>query len=653
MAVGDGFHVDSSGNLWLGSTRETFDATTRSEAPFYVYADGSIVANSGTFSGDISGASGTFTGDLSGADISGGTINIGNGTFQVDSSGNMTATSATLSGYLAAGSDFDDLDESGSIVGWVLDSNSGRLVGQNSSGQYIYLDSSGNIAGNYTQGSAGWAIYADGTAEFQDIIARGTISGTVDTNLFVGSGGNFKSSSGTSRVEVQGSNPASLFFIKSSSTTGAITAGADEFTIQSYTGDTLTLNAGVGQTDTLNLNAGTLAIKAGTDITTTSGTTITISGSSGTAGQVLQSNANGISWEDGTGHSHGNLSFPNAGTVLSSSNHSHGTPLTSNHENAANPHDNYLQESDHNANNTAHSNFITNADLSNHVTNSNANFLSAVGHTAMAAGNLGVAHGLDLSNVLNSSNNGGGTTHSHGNIHNHTGTVLTTAGAGNLYSEPHNNHSHNHSQYGTGNSNWGSSDTDNNSKVSTAYSHSQSAHSSHNHTGTVLTTAGADNLYSTPHNSHSHNHSSYVTNSTYGSHLDNLHFSDSRLKTNIIDTSFGLAYLNSLRPVDYEFTELTLDTYYDDEIHTNMRSKFEGIRHGFIAQEVRTATVTNHSSENAFGGLGYKTPTDLDNYENIQTFDAEQLVGPMVKAIQELSAKIDLLESRVEELEGV
>ena len=643
MAVADGFHVDSDGNLWLGSDRETFDSQTRSEAPFYVYANGNLVANSGTFAGDISGASGTFTGDLSGADISGGTINIGNGTFQVDSSGNMTATSATLSGYLAAGSDFDDLDESGSIVGWVLDSTNGRFVGQNSSGQYLYLDSSGNIAGNYTQGSAGWAIYADGTAEFQDVIARGTISGTVDTNLFVGSGGNFKSSSGTSRVEIQGSNPASLFFIKSSSTTGSITAAADEFTIQSYTGDTLTLNAGVGQTDTLNLNAGTLAIKAGTDITTTSGTTITISGDPGESGQVLQSNANGISWEDGTGHTHNS-------TVLTEANHSHNTSglLDGGHLLATDPHTQYVENANHD-----HSNFLENADLSNYVQNNNANFLSAVGHVAMAAGNLGTAHGLDLSNVLNSSNNGGGTTHSHGNIHNHTGTVLTTAGAGNLYSEPHNNHSHNHNQYGTGNSNWGSSDTDNNSKVSTAYSHSQSAHSTHNHTGTVLTTAGAGNLYSEPHNSHSHNHSAYVTNSTYGSHLDNLHFSDSRLKTNIIDTSFGLAYLNSLRPVDYEFTESTLDTYYDDEIHTNMRSKFEGIRHGFIAQEVRTATVTNHSSENAFGGLGYKTPTDLDNYENIQTFDAEQLVGPMVKAIQELSAKIDLLESRVEELEGV
>jgi len=132
MAVADGFHVDTNGNLWLGSDRETFDATTRSEAPFYVYANGDLVANSGTFSGDISGASGTFTGsitgasgtftgDLSGADISGGTINIGNGTFQVDSSGNLTATSATISGYISAGGAANDINDNSTQI------NGGRI----------------------------------------------------------------------------------------------------------------------------------------------------------------------------------------------------------------------------------------------------------------------------------------------------------------------------------------------------------------------------------------------------------------------------------------------------------------------------------------------------------------------------------------------
>ena len=136
MAVADGFHVDSSGNLWLGSNRETFDATTRSEAPFYVYANGNLVANSGTFSGDISGASGTFTGNLSGSTITGGSINIGNGTFQVDSSGNLTATSASISGVISAGGAAADINNNsttisgGKITAGTLSVGSADISGQ-------------------------------------------------------------------------------------------------------------------------------------------------------------------------------------------------------------------------------------------------------------------------------------------------------------------------------------------------------------------------------------------------------------------------------------------------------------------------------------------------------------------------------------------
>ena len=186
MAIADGFHVDSNGNLWLGSNRETFDATTRSEAPFYVYANGDLVAKSGTFSGDlsaaggtfsgdISGASGTFTGDLSGADISGGTIDIGSGTFQVDSSGNLTATSATITGAVTAtsGSFTGSISStSGTIGGWTIGST------DLSSGN-ISIDSTGEISANYSS-STGWKLEADGDAFFNSVDVR-IDSATSDT----------------------------------------------------------------------------------------------------------------------------------------------------------------------------------------------------------------------------------------------------------------------------------------------------------------------------------------------------------------------------------------------------------------------------------------------------------------------------------------
>ena len=568
------FHVDSSGNLWLGDTSTTFTTS----APFYVTSAGAINATSGTFGG-------------------------------------------------------------------------------------ITIDSSG-IEANYSAGSTGFRIESDGDAFFNkvDIRIGGAVSQNPSTGFTTLDIGSAKISEYDDRLWI---NAHEVMVFDGDATASATNPSLHLFGTYAQPG---------WYVDDSQVNRTKLNYTSGSDVafhTESDRQGLFIDGAiyfgndSGSAGEFIGKDSNGtIGWHSvssgttginaGTGIAIDNTNdaisvvYGNTTNTSSRGDHNHNNFLTSNHENASDPHSVYVQNANH-----SHSNFIENADLSNYVTNSNTNFLSAVGHTAMAAGNAGTAHGLDLGNVLNSSSSGGGTHHSHGNIHNHSGTVLTTAGADNLYATPHNNHSHNHNQYGSGNSNWGSSDTDNNSKVSTAYSHSQSAHNNHSHSGTVLTTAGADNLYSTPHNSHSHNHNAYVTNSTYGSHLDNLHFSDERLKYNISDTSFGLAYIDSLRPVDYEFTDNTLDTYYDDPIHTNMRAKFEGIRHGFIAQEVRTATVTNHSSENAFGGLGYKTPTDIDTIENIQTFDNEQLVGPMVKAIQELSAKINLLEDRVAELEGV
>ena len=72
----------------------------------------------------------------------------------------------------------------------------------------------------------------------------------------------------------------------------------------------------------------------------------------------------------------------------------------------------------------------------------------------------------------------------------------------------------------------------------------------------------------------------------------------------------------------------------------------------FIAQEVRATTLDNHSSNNAFGGLGYKDADDNDLFDDIQTLDLQQFIGPLVKSVQQLSAKIDVMQARIDELEG-
>ena len=52
---------------------------------FQIGADGSVEFNDGTFRGDLTGATGTFSGG----------INIGNGTFVVNSQGGVTLSSIT------------------------------------------------------------------------------------------------------------------------------------------------------------------------------------------------------------------------------------------------------------------------------------------------------------------------------------------------------------------------------------------------------------------------------------------------------------------------------------------------------------------------------------------------------------------------------
>ena len=85
---------------------ELFSIYKGNNKQFYVDSDGNV-----HFKGDLTGSSGTFSGN-----ISGGSINIGNGTFTVDSNGNMYASSGTFTGTIYC--------SSGTIGGWTIGTNS-------------------------------------------------------------------------------------------------------------------------------------------------------------------------------------------------------------------------------------------------------------------------------------------------------------------------------------------------------------------------------------------------------------------------------------------------------------------------------------------------------------------------------------------------
>lgn len=131
----DGFIAKSGNNsvrIQPNQSGELFSIYKGNNKQFYVDSDGNV-----HFTGDLTGSSGTFSGN-----ISGGSINLGNNTFTVDSNGNMYASSARISGEVNA--------SSGTIGGWNINYNS--LSNNDNS---VFLSNDGTISGATITGANG------------------------------------------------------------------------------------------------------------------------------------------------------------------------------------------------------------------------------------------------------------------------------------------------------------------------------------------------------------------------------------------------------------------------------------------------------------------------------------------------------------------
>ncbi len=122
----------------------------------------------------------------------------------------------------------------------------------------------------------------------------------------------------------------------------------------------------------------------------------------------------------------------------------------------------------------------------------------------------------------------------------------------------------------------------------------------------------------------------YATNGT-------IQTSDERDKIDVANIDYGLNFINSLRPVTYR---------WDD------RSGYTGTRThmGFIAQEVSTALGDDAATRAVW------VDSPVEEYKNADTGEMEpgverqslryeEMIAPMVKAIQELSARVEALEA--------
>ena len=133
--------------------------------------------------------------------------------------------------------------------------------------------------------------------------------------------------------------------------------------------------------------------------------------------------------------------------------------------------------------------------------------------------------------------------------------------------------------------------------------------------------------------------SDYITcdfgeNATWG------HSSDKRIKKDIEDNSLGLEFVKKLRTVT--FTKKAPSEYpkefeqYDENV--TERKYPNRKNYGFIAQEVKKAMDEVGHSE---------FPVWKENRDGMQELGEAELITPLVKAVQELSAKVEELESKL------
>jgi len=519
-------------------------------------------------------------GTISADRIASGSINTSKLNFTPVSGSNVVATINASSEGITI--DADTLDLSG-----VLNVGDAINIGGSDSSSF-HVDSDGNMfLGAGSIGSAPFKVTKTGDLTATSVTASNVFVSGVDItpnkltspvfmdddsevqqDLKLTANGVFRTSDGSNRISmVSGSTQVAIDFIKSSSTTGVLQANTDEFLIRGgNVDDDIKIQAGglAGRGDiTMQMENLTLTGSALSNvrISTPVSTTIDFGGNIGTgaSGSVLTSNANGMSWQTTTGHSHGNLSFPNAGTVLSTSNHSHGNNATPN----------------------THGN-----------ENHNVSFGTGNGNSNLSIGN--------------GANNAAPGSHANSGHHSHSGTVLTTAGLNNLYAGPHN-----HPYLGN-------------------------SHANSN---------GA--------------HSSVIASAILAHRIDQSH-SDERLKENIVDTTLGLDFINKLQPRDFNWKSSYLDNEYSEE--NDGQAKFKTLlsntQQGFVAQEVKTAVFDLTGSNTAFGGLKIGDITETDkNYtseaDDFGRVDYTQFISPLVKSVQQLSAKIEVLQARIDELEGV
>lgn len=132
--------------------------------------------------------------------------------------------------------------------------------------------------------------------------------------------------------------------------------------------------------------------------------------------------------------------------------------------------------------------------------------------------------------------------------------------------------------------------------------------------------------------------------------------SDIRLKENVKDLELGLDFINSLRPVTYKWKDRKIRNIVKDKDGNDVEKitelTYKRNHAGFIAQEIGQALKGVGIDLGLYNDQGYNKKgkknikIDFDNFEmpdDAKSYSIEQLLAITVKAVQELSAKVDAL----------
>ena len=103
----------------------------------------------------------------------------------------------------------------------------------------------------------------------------------------------------------------------------------------------------------------------------------------------------------------------------------------------------------------------------------------------------------------------------------------------------------------------------------------------------------------------------------------------------IESSNLGLDFINNLNPVSYKFIEGSKELV-DGEYVSVPGSR---THYGLIAQEVKQ--VLDESGIEDFGGW---VKLDLSNEDSDQALRYEEFISPLIKAVQELTARVKALE---------